>query len=105
MNFTTKTEQNLFADMTSGKTLDVISLIPARYHEEELAEILWLWSKHRNDPVMLVSKMNNQIARLIVEAANNSDELSIEQNESDCLRDADEVYQEMRRDRMAEEGF
>lgn len=103
--FTSQTERDLYADMTSGKTLDVIRLIPARYHEEELAEILWIWSEYRNDPVAMVSKMNNQIARLIVEAANNADELNIEQQERDCCRDADDAYQEMRRDRMAEEGF
>lgn len=103
--FTSTTENNLFKDLTNGHALDVLCHIPAHYYEEELAEILWIWSQHRNDPVAFVSAMNNKIASLIVEAANNIEELDEEQRERDCCRDIGDEYQEMRRDRMKDEGF
>lgn len=105
MNFTNKTEQDLFADMTSGKTLDVLQFIPARYYEEELAEILWIWSEYRNDPQALVSKLNNHVARLICEAANNIEEIEAKQSDEDRLLDSYNAHQECLRDRRAEEGF
>jgi hypothetical protein len=105
MNFTGQTEKNLLAELDNGHPLDVLCYIPARYYEEELAEIMHIWAQHRNDPIKLVSKLNNHMAKMIVEAANNIEELDIEQRERDCCRDADDAYQEMRRDRMAEEGF
>lgn len=103
--FTTKTENNLFADLTNGNALDVLCHIPARYYEEELAEILWIWSEYRNDPKTLVSKLNNKVAALICEAANNIEENAIEQSEEDMRRDAYDWHQDSLRDRRAQEGF
>ena len=91
--------------MNKGNVQDVVNMIPGRYHEEELVNLLFIWSQYRNDPQQLVSNLNNHIAALICEAAQNVEELDIEQRERDCCRDADDAYQEMRRDRMREEGF
>lgn len=103
--FTTKTENNLFADLTNGHALDVLCHIPARYYEEELEEILWIWSQHRNDPTAFLSAMNNKIAALIVEAANNIEELDEVQSEEDRRRAMLDEHQEYLRDRRVQEGF
>lgn len=105
MNFTNKAERDLFDDMTNGKTFDVLQYIPARYYEEELAEILFIWSEYRNDPVQLVSKLNNHVAKLIVEAASNVEEFSEQQSDEDRRREMLDWHQECLRDRRAQEGF
>lgn len=103
--FTTKTENDLFNDLVKGDALDVLCHIPARYYEEELAEILWIWSQHRNNPTAFLSAMNNKIAALIVEAANNIEELDEVQSEEDRRRAMLDENQEYLRDRRAQEGF
>lgn len=105
MNITTQTEKELLDEMKRGNVQDVVNFIPARYHEEELVNLLFIWSEYRNDPQKLVSEMNNHVAKLICEAAQNIEDLDTEQRERDCCRDIDDAYQEMRRDRMKEEGF
>ncbi len=101
----TTTESVLYEELANGNVLDVLCHIPARYYEEELAEVMFFWSQHRNDPVTLVSKLNNHFAKMICEAANNIEENDIEQRERDCTRDVDDYWQEVLRDRKAQEGF
>lgn len=105
MNFTNKTEQELFDDMNKGNISDVLQYIPARYFEEELTEILFFWSQYRNDPQQLVSKLNNHVAKMICEAANNIEEFEVQQSEEDRRREMLDWHQECLRDRRAQEGF
>jgi len=105
MTFTTNTEKDLYNSIVAGNPEQVTSFIPEKYFGGELDDILFLWSQHRNDPVMFMSKMNNKIASLICEAANNIEELAEQQSEEDRLVDAYNAHQECLRDRRAQEGF
>lgn len=105
MTFTTSTEKDLYNNLVAGNPEQVTSFIPEKYFGGELDDILFLWSQHRNDPVMFMSKMNNKIASLICEAANNIEELAEQQSEEDRRREMLDWHQECKADRIRQEGI
>lgn len=105
MTFSTNLEKDLYNSMINGDVMQVTSFIPERYFGGELDDILFIWSQHKDDPVAFMSKMNNKIASLICEAAQNIEELTEQQSEEDERRSMLEWHQEYLRDRRAQEGF